>query len=71
MAPDDDDPGRPAPGYIYDGDGATPVGDEPQAAHWQTLELSLPGEAVRERIRRALATVLVDWLKRVLMRGGP
>ena len=55
MPPDDDEPGRPSRGYIHDGDGTVPVSDEPQAAHWHTLESSLPGEAVRECIRRALA----------------
>ena len=48
------------PGYSVhgpsgeDGTGSVSVTDERQAARWGTLELSLPEDAVRERIRAAL-----------------
>jgi hypothetical protein len=51
--------GHPGPtgGYIHDGADQVQTKDRPQGARWCTLSLTLPEDSVRQRIRRALATL--------------
>ena len=58
MASDDDGPVRPTRGHLDDGyEGGVHVTAETQTARWSTLALELPQVEVRERIRRALASL--------------